>query len=57
MAERGQAAAHQQKAAADDYIRSVAGSPSDEIGRARALLDAGTIDADEYAKLKAKALA
>lgn len=57
MAERAQATAQQQKAATDDYIRSVAGSPSDEIARAKALLDAGTISADEYASLKAKALA
>jgi hypothetical protein len=44
----------------DSYIRSVsagAGSPSDEIARAKALLDAGTIDQTEYAALKAKALA
>ena len=57
MGNRAEAAAEQQKAAADDYIRSVAGSPSDEIARAKALLDAGTISADEYAALKAKALA
>jgi type VI protein secretion system component VasK len=57
MSERAQASAQQQKAAADEYIRSVTGSPSDEIARAKALLDAGTISADEYAALKAKALA
>ena len=57
MAERSEAAAKQQKAAADDYIRSVAGSPADEIARAKSLLDAGTISADEYAALKAKVLA
>jgi hypothetical protein len=57
MAERSVEAVQQQKAATDDYIRSVAGSPSDEIARAKALLDAGTISADEYAALKAKALA
>jgi hypothetical protein len=57
MGERAEAVAKQQQAAADDYIRSVAGSPSDEIARAKALLDAGTISADEYAALKAKALA
>lgn len=50
------ARAQQNKAAADDYIRSVAGSPSDEIARAKALLDAGTISQPEYDKLKAKAL-
>jgi len=57
MAERSLEAVQQQKAATDDYIRSVAGSPSDEIAHAKALLDAGTITADEYAALKAKALA
>lgn len=56
MNERAIAQADQAKAATDNYIRSVAGSPSDEIARAKALLDAGTINADEYAALKAKAL-
>ncbi len=56
MAERSAAAVKQEKAAADEYIRSVAGSPSDEIARAKALLDAGTITEEEYASLKAKAL-
>lgn len=56
MAERSLAQAQQSKAAADEYIRSVAGSPSDEIARAKALLDAGTISDAEYEKLKAKAL-
>lgn len=56
MAERSIAQAEQNKAAADDYIRSVAGGPADEIARAKALLDAGTITDAEYEKLKAKAL-
>ncbi len=56
MAERSLAQAQQSKAAADEYIRSVAGSPSDEIARAKSLLDAGTISDAEYEKLKAKAL-
>ncbi|MFT4228273.1 PLDc N-terminal domain-containing protein [Micropruina sp.] len=56
MAERAAAQAQQNKAAADEYIRSVAGSPSDEIARAKALLDAGTINQGEYDRLKAKAL-
>ena len=56
MTERAAAQAHQNKQPADDYIRSVAGSPADEIARAKSLLDAGTINADEFASLKAKAL-
>ncbi len=57
MTERAIAQANQNKQAADNYIRSVAGSPADEIASAKALLDAGTITADEFASLKAKALA
>ena len=57
MTERAVAQANQNKQAADSYIRAVAGSPSDEIASAKALLDAGTITADEFAALKAKALA
>jgi Phospholipase_D-nuclease N-terminal len=43
----------------DDYVRSVAGSggAAGEIEKAKALLDSGAINADEYASLKAKALA
>ena len=57
MNERSEAQAAQAREAANNYIRSVAGSPADEIGRAKALLDAGTITDDEYASLKARALA
>ena len=59
MAERATTAAVDSKAAADSYIRSVASgssSPADEIARAKALLDAGTINESEYEHLKAKAL-
>ena len=56
MTERAVAQAERNKAAADDYIRSVAGSPADEIASAKALLDAGTITQAEFDGLKAKAL-
>lgn len=58
----GMAARNQQQAASrhdaqSAYIRSVAGaSPSDEISKARALLDAGTITAEEFALVKSRAL-
>jgi hypothetical protein len=58
MAARQRGAAKAAKAEADAYIRDVAGkSPADQIADAKKLLDAGTINADEYARLKAKALA
>jgi hypothetical protein len=60
MTERNLAHAQATQAQAESYIREVssgAGSPADEIGRAKALLDAGTISQDEYEALKAKALA
>lgn len=60
MAERNLAAMKAAQADTDAYIRSVsagAGSPAEEIARAKALLDAGTIDRAEYESLKAKALA
>ena len=58
MAERAQKEARQVQAATDDYIRATAGaaSPSDEIAKAKALLDAGTISQAEYDQLKARAL-
>ena len=45
--------------AQDQYIKSVArrASPSDEIAKAKALLDAGTITQAEFDAIKAKALA
>ena len=58
MAERQVAAVQRAKSDADAYIRHVAGkSPAEQIADAKALLDAGTITQDEFAKLKAKALA
>jgi hypothetical protein len=58
MAERQRAAVQRAKSDTDTYIRSVAGkSPPEQIADAKALLDAGTINQEEFAKLKAKALA
>ena len=59
MAERQRAVQEQTKADAEAYIRQVAGgpSPADQIASARKLLDAGTINQEEFARLKAKALA
>ncbi|HQR26000.1 MAG TPA: SHOCT domain-containing protein [Nocardioides sp.] len=60
MAERQYAAAQSAQQSSEDYIRSVAaaggGSASDEIARAKQLLDSGAISEAEFAQLKAKAL-
>jgi Phospholipase_D-nuclease N-terminal len=58
MADRQRAAVRSAKADTDAYIREVAAkSPADQIADAKKLLDAGTINGDEFARLKAKALA
>ena len=58
MAQRQQQAMERAKSNTDSYIRQIAGkSPADQISVAKALLDAGTINVDEFAQLKAKALA
>ncbi len=58
MSERQRASVQKARSETESYIREVAGkSPADQIAAAKALLDAGTITQDEYAKLKAKALA
>jgi hypothetical protein len=60
MSERQVAAAAQQRAEQEKYIKQVASSsqgPSDQIASAKALLDAGTITQAEFDALKAKALA
>jgi hypothetical protein len=58
MAKRQQEALRKAKAQTDSYIRDVAGkSPAEQIADAKSLLDAGTITAEEFARLKAKALA
>lgn len=57
MSERQQASLQKAKADTDAYIKTVAGkSPAADIAEAKALLDAGTITAAEFDKLKAKAL-
>jgi hypothetical protein len=46
------------KAETEFYVKGVAGvSPATQIADAKALLDAGTISRDEYARLKEEALA
>jgi hypothetical protein len=58
MAERQRSALRSAKADTDAYIREVAAkSPADQIADAKKLLDAGTINGDEFARLKAKAMA
>jgi len=58
MARRQQAAVQKSQSEAESYIRQVAGkSPAEQIADAKRLLDAGTISADEFSRLKAKALA
>jgi len=58
MADRQRAVMRSAKADTDAYIREVAAkSPADQIADAKKLLDAGTIYGDEFARLKAKALA
>jgi hypothetical protein len=60
MAERSIAAVRQTQSSQEEYIRSVAGgggsSASDEIARAKALLDSGAISQAEFGQLKAMAL-
>jgi hypothetical protein len=58
MAERSGAEAQAHRAAFDDYVREVAtDGPSDQIAKAKQLLDGGTIDAAEFERIKRKALA
>lgn len=58
MADRQRATMQRAKSDTDAYIREMAGkSPAEQIADAKTLLDAGTINADEFAKLKAKACA
>ena len=59
MSERKLAEVQAAQAAQNSYIQSVAGtaSPTDEIAKAKALLDSGAISDEEFTKLKAAALA
>jgi ABC-type multidrug transport system fused ATPase/permease subunit len=58
MARRQQAAVQRSRSEAESYIRQVAGkSPADQIADAKRLLDAGTITASEFDRLKSMALA
>ena len=60
MTERNIASARAAQSDTENYIRQVsagAGSPADEIARAKSLHDAGTISDAEFETLKAKALA
>ena len=59
MRERSVKQAQAQKEQFDQYVRDAAGSsgPSDQIAKAKELLDSGAIDQAEFEALKAKALA
>jgi len=59
MAQRQMAAVKQAQGEMDTYIKTVASEadPTEQIAKAKALLDAGTIDQSEFDQLKAKALA
>lgn len=59
MQKRALAQQKDQQAAFNDYVQSVAaqGSPTEQIAKAKELLDAGTISQQEFDALKAKALA
>lgn len=58
MTERNVAAVKSAQTAQENYIRSVSGgaSPADQIAQAKGLLDSGAISAEEFERLKAKAL-
>ena len=57
MRDRSIQQAQDQKAQFDQYVREAAGGSADEIAKAKQLLDSGAITQDEFAALKAKALA
>ena len=59
IAERSQKEAQAQQSQFDDYVKTVAAQsdPSEQIAKAKSLLDSGAITQAEYDSLKAKALA
>jgi hypothetical protein len=57
MADRNMKQMQAQKAAQDDYIRSVSGGAAGEIEKAKGLLDSGAITQAEFDAIKQKALA
>lgn len=58
MARRGAKEAAQEREAAENYLRDVAGTnPADQIEKAHQLLAAGVISQPEFDELKRKALA
>ena len=57
MVERAGERARKDQEASDAYIRQVAtASPTEEIAKAKALLDAGTISPDEFERIKSSVL-
>jgi len=57
MAKRQREAVQRAKSDTDAHIRQVAGkSPVEQIADAKALLDSGAINAEEFARIKTKAL-
>ena len=56
MAERQRASIQRTKSDTDAYRHIAGKSPAEQIADAKALLDAGTINQEEFTKLKAEAL-
>lgn len=57
MTERSMERARRNQDEADAYIRQVAtASPTEEISKAKALLDSGTISPDEFQRLKTRVM-
>ena len=57
MTERSMERARQDQESADAYIRQVASaSPTEEISKAKALLDSGTISPDEFQRIKTRVM-